>query len=332
MADKNRQNVGWLKYVLALGALLLIAVGATEFLQRGAAVPTNISAVNQTNPAQPFPRELRDGNGESFVIPQRPNRIVSQTLGTDEILLDICESNRIVALSSLAEDANYSNAVEKAKAIAGRVTTGAEQILQMQPDLIFVANYSRAETVDLLRASNAPVFRFSNFSSLEDIENNIRTVGFATGCDAEAEKLISKMTDELAAISARVPRNQSAPRVMSFGGGITAGKNTTFDNMARAAGAINVSAENGISEFGKISQEKIIEWQPDFIVAGANQNEIETKRQQLLNDPLIKTTKAAKNGNVIVIDNRHYLAVTHHVVRAIETLADALYGKRQPNN
>ncbi len=222
--------------------------------------------------------------------------------------------------------------VEQAKAVPGRATIGAEEILQLKPDLIFVASYSRAETVELLRASNAPVFRFSNFSSLEDIKNNISAVGFATGCDAEAEKLIGKMNDELTAIKARVPKNQLPPRVMSFGGGITAGKNTTFDDMARAAGAINVSAENGISEFGKISQEKIVEWQPDFIVAGANQNEIEIKRQQLLNDPLIKTTKAAKNGNIIVIDNRYYLAVTHHVVRSIEILTDALYGKRQPNN
>ncbi|MBC7798866.1 MAG: ABC transporter substrate-binding protein, partial [Pyrinomonadaceae bacterium] len=198
--------------------------------------------------------------------------------------------------------------------------------------LIFVANYSRAEVVELLKASKAPVFRFTNFTSIEDIKNNIRTVGFATGCDAGAETLLQKFNDELAAIKSKIPANQKPPRVMSFGGGYTAGSKTTFNDIVRSAGAVNVSAEKGIDGFGKISAETIADWQPDYIIAGANTGEIENKRQQLLNDPIIKATKAGKAGNIIIIDNRGYLTVTHNIVRGIEELANGLYGNSQRNN
>ncbi len=330
MTSEHRKTGGSLKFVVIILVVLAAAIVGIEISRRAGNSTVSPPPISENQAAQPFPRELRDGSNESFIIQTKPQRIASQTLGTDEILLAICEPERVIALSSLAEDANYSSVVEQARAIPNRATQGAEQILQLQPDLIFVASYSRAETVEQLKASKAPVFRFSNFTTLEDIKINIRTVGYATGCDAEAEKLIAKMDSDLAAVSARIPKDQAAPRIMSYGGsGYTAGDRTIFNAMARAAGAVNVSAENGIVEFVKLSGEKIAEWQPDFIVAGANTNEIEAKRRQLLNDPIIKATKAGKAGRVIVIDNRYYLTVTHHAVRGVEILADELYGKQQ---
>ncbi len=277
-----------------------------------------------------FPRELRDAAGERLVIGSRPKRIVSQTLATDEILLAICPQEQIAALSSLAKDENYSNVVEEARRIGMRSTEGAEQILLLQPDLIFVASYSRAETVDLLKASHAPVFRFANFDSIADIKENIRTVGNAIGNSAEAERLNRQMDESLAGVRARVPPNEKRFRVMSFGhSGYTAGAKTTFDDMVRAAGAINVSAENGIDGFARISAEKIVDWQPDFIVAGANHGDAESTRESLLADPIIAASPAGLGKRIIVIDNRHLLTVSQYIVRGVEDLADGLYGKHK---
>ena len=137
------------------------------------------------------------------------------------------------------------------------------------------------------------------------------------------------MDEALAAVRARVPTDRPALRIMSFGpSGYTGGANTTFDDMVRAAGAVNVSAANGIEGFAKISAEKIIEWQPDFIVAGANRDDIESVRRNLLADPIIATSQAGRSGRIIVIDNRHFLTISHYVVRGVEDLAGGLYGQR----
>jgi iron complex transport system substrate-binding protein len=90
-----------------------------------------------------------------------------------------------------------------------------------------------------------------------------------------------------------------------------------------------VSAANGIKGFAKISVEKVLEWEPDFIVAGANHGEMESVRKNLLADPVVAASKAGRTGRVIVLDNRHLLAVSHHIVRGVESLADELYGKRK---
>ncbi|MGH9845293.1 MAG: ABC transporter substrate-binding protein, partial [Blastocatellia bacterium] len=306
-------------------ALVVAGIEITRRLKTPADAPTNVPAA-----ARPFPRELRDAKGELLALQREPQRIVSQTLGTDEILLAICPPERVVALSNLAEDGNYSNVVEEARQIPGRTTEGPEQILQFKPDLIFVASYSRAETVELLKASKAPVFRFANFDSIADIKSNIRTVGYATGTDAAAEKLIRQMDEDLAAVRARIPKSESLVRVMSYDQlGYTAGANTIFDDVVRAAGAVNVSAEQGIKSFAKINSEKIVEWQPDFLITSANQGKEKSVHDRLLEDPAVGTSKAGRAGRIVLIDNRHFLTVSHHVVRFVEDLANGLYGNRK---
>src|SRR5262245_40540292 len=324
----NKKLKGSAIYLAAVVAALLLVIAGIEIVRRlktPADTPTTIPAT-----AKPFPRELRDARGESLVIPSLPQRIVSQTLGTDEILLVICPTERIVGLSDIAEDSNYSNAVEEARRIPGRATRGAEQILQFKPDLILVASYSRAETVELLKASRAHVFRFANFDSIADIKSNIQTIGYATGTDDAAEKLIRQMDEDLAAVRARIPKNQSPARVMSYDQlGYTAGAHTIFDDVVRSAGAVNVCAERGIKGFAQINSEKILEWQPDFIITSANQGKEKSMHNKLLQDPAVANSKAGRDGRIIVIDNRHFLTVSQHVVRFVEDLAEGIYGNRK---
>jgi iron complex transport system substrate-binding protein len=325
----KKRSAGTGKFVALLIVMLALVVGAIEGSRRVGKtdLPTPLA---EDQSARSFPRELRDASGDLLTIQSKPQRIVSQTLATDEILLAICPPQRIVALSKLVEDENYSNVAEEARRVPGRTTEGAEQILQLQPDLIFVASYSRAEIVELLKASGAPVFRFANFSSIADIKNNIRAVGHAIGNDTEAENAVRQMDVSIAAVKARVPSKGAPARVMFFEkSGYTNGSQTTFDDMARIAGATNVSAEKGIESFANISAEKILEWEPDYIVTGANHGDFESVRRNLLADPIVATSKAGRAGRIVVIDNRHLSTVSQYIVRGAEDLADALYGKRQ---
>jgi iron complex transport system substrate-binding protein len=323
----NKRFKGSAFYIAVLVMALALAVAGIEVARR---LKAPVDSPTGVPPARPFPRELRDAKGETLTLQREPQRIVSQTLGTDEILLAVCPAERVVALSKFAEDENYSNAVEEARQIPNRTTEGPEQILQLKPDLIFVASYSRADTVELLKASNAPVFRFANFDSIADIKSNIRTVGYATGTDDAAEKLTRKMDEDLAAVNARVPKSGPPLRVMSYDQlGYTAGSNTLFDDVVRAAGAANICAEQGIKGFAKINSEKILEWQPDFLITSANRGKEKSVRERLLEDPAVANSKAGRAGRIIVIDNRHFLTVSQHIVSFVDDVANGLYGNRK---
>lgn len=313
-------------FILAIIGLILFMLGGIELLPFLKIEPVLPSVPILDQETVSFPRELRDASGQTLVIASSPQRIVSQTLGTDEILLAISDISRIIAVSVLAQDARYSNVVEEAQMIRNQAADSAELILSYHPDLIFVASYNRAETVELLQAAGAPVFRFAHFRRIADIKNHIKAIGYAIGEEKRAATLIAQMEQDIKAIRATIPLDANPPHVISYNQwGITAGSNTTFDDMLRVAGAKNVAAAHGIDGHIKLSSEQMIEWQTDFIVTGANQGEFDTARRQLLKNPAIAASDAGKAGRIIVIDNRYFLSVSQYIIYGIKELTEKLY-------
>lgn len=255
-----------------------------------------------------------------------PQRIVSQTLASDEILFAICSPKRIVAVSALALNPQYSNVVEEAKQVAQQVTANVEQILNLNPDLIITASYSRAETVQLLQATGAPVLRLAHFQHLKDIQQNIKIIGAAIGAEERAMALITQMQQKVTTLRAQLPTITSSPRVVFYDQWYyTAGSLTTFDDMLRLINAINIPAKQGIQGHVKIDPEQLVVWQPDFIVTSANLGEFTQVRQQLLTHPAIGASIKHEPARIIVIETRYLSSVSHHILQALEKLADGLY-------
>src|SRR5262249_59837414 len=93
---------------------------------------------------------------------------------------------------------------------------------------------------------------------------------------------------DLSAVKARIPAGIRPPRVLSYyPSGDTAGADTSFDAIVRAAGAVNVVAEKGLRGFPKISAEQVAEWRPDFIILGATPAKAPEAPNQLLHNPMI---------------------------------------------
>lgn len=337
--EKGSANVNKPKRSVLFWAIILVGIigvialieAARRFQTPPASADSTAGQTKTISDAPPnaavFPRTLRDASGGELTIKERPRRIVSQTLGTDEILLAITDPNRIVGFSKFALDPKFSNVVEEARKTGAPAIQNVEDILQLDPDLIFVASYSRAEIVEQLQSAGAPALRFADFDRLVDVKKNIRTVGQAIGEEERAENLVVQMEADLTEIRRRIPSGIASPRVMSYGNaGYTAGAETLFDDIIRQAGAINVTAESGgIKGFGKISAEKVLEWQPDFVIVGANQGEFEQIRQQLMSNPAIAATVAARSNRIILMDNRYFLTVSQFTVRAVDELVKAIY-------
>jgi iron complex transport system substrate-binding protein len=307
-----------------LGLLFLTACGSEDPSRSATGAPAQGKA--QPASASAFPRTVVDGAGRSITLPSPPRRIVSQTLATDEVLFSIVDPARIVGVSTLARDPAYSNVVKQATALGAPAITSAEQVLTLRPDLVFVATFSRSEIVAVLAQSGAPVYRFGAFDRLDDVKANIRRLGEAVGADAEAARLTATMDQRLAAVAARRARASGpAPRILSWGpSGFTAGAGTTFDDIVRAAGAVNIVAAEGIKGFPRISAEQVLAWQPDFIVVGINRGEREAVERALKENPAIAATRAMRAGRLIFLENHSLLAISHYVVDAVEALAAAL--------
>ncbi len=326
------QTTGHKTFLWVIMSLIVLASGGIELLHRLFLKPQTATILPNTMMVKEnlFPRTLQDTFGKTMMIPKKPQRILSQTLATDEILLELCPPEHIIALSMLAGNQHYSHVVEQAKHFSS-VPSQVEAILMLNPDLVFVATYNRAEMVNLLRATGSPVIRLNQFNNIHDIKNNIRLIGYAIGEDQRAHLLIHQMEETIATIRQQIPKERLFPRMLFYDPfGYTAGRHTVFDDMAHLVYGINLASEQGIEGYVQLNQEFIYKWQPDFIVTSAVLGEFEQIRHRLLENKMIATSTAGKRGQIIVLDQRDVNATSHHIISAMISLFKGLYLSSHP--
>lgn len=254
-----------------------------------------------------------------------PRRVVSQTVGTDELLLALAEPGQIAALSHLARDLSFSPVAGAAATIAVLKDSDAESILRFRPDLVLVASYTRAETLVLLRKAKVPVLLFDRFESLEDTRRNIRTLGDALGRPQAAVELLARMDARVQTLRKRLegirPVRVLAVSLQPY----TAGADTTFQDLCDHAGAINVAAEAGLKGHQPTPAEAVLGWRPEVLVASGEAPSIPARIAAILP---YKHLQAARAGRIVMLPGALMSATGQHRAEAYEVLARLLHPQR----
>jgi iron complex transport system substrate-binding protein len=252
-----------------------------------------------------------------------PRRVVSQTVGTDELLLALADPAQIAALSHLSRDPEYCAVAAEALRYPQLVQGDAETILRFKPDLVLVSSYTRPEMLAQLQRSGARVLRFDRFNTLEEVYANLRTLGDALGARAKAEAVVKACRERVEALAARLrgvtPVRVLVPSVYGF----TAGKDTTFQDLCDHAGALNVAAEAGLSGHAPTPSEAVLAWKVDALVLS---REDSFERIRVLAP--YKYMAVTKARRFVTIPGTYLSSVSHHRIGGYEALARALHPER----
>ena len=280
--------------------------------------------------------QVTDTTGTTMTFKEKPTRIASLSVGTDEILLDLVAADRIQMLTHWADDPSLSNVVDKAKAVPHRFKGGAsESLLSCDPDLILVADYTSAENYQTLRDVGVNVYVYKTPSNLEEIKACIREVAAVVGEREQGEILVQNMERKMEVIQQQLgpipPEKQKSVLHVGATGAYYTPKGTFRDVCRQAL----VKDATGVLDYGQtclLSQEVIVSLNPDsFVIADWNydgKNPPEALRDELLQNQSYSTTTAGKNGSVIAIPAAHLLSCSHYFVLAVEDMARANYPER----
>jgi iron complex transport system substrate-binding protein len=274
-----------------------------------------------------FPKVLIDQTGRRVVLPQKPARIVSVTLATDEILLALVEPSRLIGVTYLADDERVSNMTQEAAAIPHKVRADPEQIIALQPDLVFVATFLRGEFIRLLQAAGLVLFQFQEYDSIAEIQQNIRLIGQVVGEEARAEALVAAMQARLQALEERLRPIGDRPRVLYWGAhGYTAGRLTSLDDLITHAGGENLAAIYGIIGSANLSAEQVLAMNPQVIVNGSLDQGAQHGLPAGLMHPALQGIDAMQHGRVYTIPSRYLVTISQYIVDGVEEFARMLHG------
>ena len=317
---------GRLRVAVEVGLCVALLAAAWQW---SAGTGADWTFTGQTAPApmNGFPRTVVDYGGNAIRLAEPPSRIASQALVTDHFLFAVVPPSRIAAVSEVAHDPRYSHVADQVGKMDVAMAGDAEELIRRRPDLLLVSHTARADLTDLARAAGIPTFRLLTiFEDFDQITAGLETVGRLTGEQRAAEREIARFRERVAAALARRPAATPPLRVLvyvAFSG--TFGTGSLFDHILTELGAVNVAAEQGIGPHGMIGGEQIAAWNPDWIIADAPAGEEDAVRRRLLEQPGVAVTVAGRTGQVLVLDHRRFITMSHHAASLIEAVAEALY-------
>lgn len=245
-------------------------------------------AVELFGQARPF--QAIDVRGTLTVLKSAPQRIVSLSPGTTEMLFAIGLKGRIVGVTT------YCNYPPDAISIAkiGDVNTSIEKVLSLKPDLIVASFSANRSAVEQLERLHKTVFCIDP-KSIAETCLAMTNLGKLTGQTTFASEQIARIQTALKSISLLLKAVNTRPRVLVIVQQeplMVVGPNNFMDNLIELAAANNVGRITG-KAWGTMPIEQVVLLKPDIIVASKQEF------GQIKNRPGWSTIPAIRNNRLV---------------------------------
>ncbi len=275
-----------------------------------------------------WPRQVEGLNG-IIEIPAKPQRIITASIGHDEMVIAIAPVARLVAVGGVSKNATYSNVAVHVQD-KPEITRDPETIIAQNPDVVVTSPHFTAELVDALSRVGIPAIQTELDHGAEARINNILLLGYILGEEARALEFAQEVRGRHEALIDVTGAKQSKPRVLaltSYSDDLwVAGAGSTEGSVIEAAGGVNAAADQGVEGNQTTSREGVIAMNPDIIVIpqpvefGA-----EEFRERLRSDQALQEVPAIQDGRVYVVESKHFTTLSYWNIRGAEDLARILW-------
>ena len=267
-------------------------------------------------------------NEKKYTIESRPERVATISLGHDEILFGISDTNQIVATTSFAQD-DGSNIQSKAKGLP-TISSDPETIISVNPEIIFADPYASVELIDALEDAGIIVVQTQLDNSIEGRKNDVWLMSYITGNLSNAKILTDQIDSNIKALQNITSKDNKVENkliTLSWWDAYwTAGIGSTEDSVISLGGGDNLSALNGVESNSTIDKELLISMNPEIIlitqsVAWGGKDFYD----QLFSDDSLSSINAIKNEKVFMVNSNWWGTLSYWNLKGSEELAKILY-------
>lgn len=280
--------------------------------------------------------QVTDAKGTIVNFDKKPEKILTLSLSTDNIVLGLVTTDKLVAINNLADDKTCSNIVHLAEKVPVKIKDPtAEEIFAMSPDLVIVPDWGRLETVDNLRELGVKVVVVKGAKTYNDIQDTIKIIAEALGEKEKGLELIALMDNELLKIKNKVkeiPENERKNIVLISVMTAYGGSGCTYDEACKYAGVINGISAAGLKNGQTLTKEMLVKINPDVLLMPVynDHGKFDTSGfiDSYLKDPSLQTIKAIKNNNIVFPRDGYIYNASQDFVFGIKEILRVAYGRK----
>ena len=280
-----------------------------------------------------WPREVEGLNGV-VSIPAKPLRIITASVGHDEMTLALVPSERLVAVGAATKNFTYSNVAALVQEKA-EITRDPEVIIAQSPDVVVTSPFFPVEAIDALQRVGIVVIQTELIQSPEARINSILLMGYILGEEDRAFEFADEVQaryERLISITSAKSPQPSVLALTQYSDTLwVAGGNSTEGGVILAAGGVNAAEAAGIQGNQTTSLEGVIAMAPEIIIiAQPIEFGAEEFRQSLLDNEALAEVPAIRNGAVHVVESKHFTTLSYWNIRGAEDLARLLWPEDFP--
>ena len=308
--------------------LAIIVLFIVSFLMSGCA---QLVGSQTTTAQEKNVRILTDCTGTEIELPQKPRRIVSLTLATDEITLALVGPERMLALTDYADEEGLSNITTIAKAVPNRVGGDAEAILALKPDLVISPDWWRVETAMTLRQMGIPVYMYKTPNNISTVKESILAIAEAVNEPQKGKELIFNMDAVLEDVRQRTQTiaPEAKKTAIWYSMMVASGKGSHFEDICNYAHLNDGAALAGVKRGESLPKEALIRVNPDLLLmpnwTNKGKLDVAQVRREVENDPALQGVKAVQNHQLITVPDRYLYCISQYIVYGVRDIAQAAY-------
>jgi len=268
---------------------------------------------------------ITDMTGREITLDAPAQKIVALTASDCEILYAIGAGDTLVGRG---EYCDYPAEVSSVPSVQSGTDTNIEQIIALNPQVVIMSAMAQTEEqIASLEAAGITVVE-SDAIDIAGVYTAIELIGAVTGKNDEAAGVVNQMKATFDEISAKV--TSTGEKTVYFEvspleyGLWTAGSGTFMDELAAMLGLTNAFAD--VNGWGEISQEQVIERDPDYIVTIAMYfGEGVKPVDEIMGRDGWQDMKAVKNGGILNADSNEISRPGPRLADAARSLYSFIY-------
>ena len=202
-----------------------------------------------------------------------------------------------------------------------------EKIAELNPDILITTTGGPDDDYQKIRELGIEIYRVINVEGIEGVYNEIANIGKIIGFEDKGEELIGELKKGVDEIYNQIKdlSDEEKPGVFYVVWDdplMSAGADTFINDLIEKSGGINIVAEDNLTGWPQYSLEKLIEKNPDIIIAPMS---LAADSSVITGDKRFLSIDAVTGGRVYVVPDNPISRPNQNLIKALQMFAKAIH-------
>lgn len=272
------------------------------------------------------PVELVDGEENIVKLAAPARKIIVLAPSVLEII------NGLGAMELVVEVDNFSvmmaeSLAEGFEGVGDDQGLNIERIAELDPDILITITGGSEDDYQKVRELGIEIYRVIDVKGIEGVYDEIANISKIIGFEDKGKELVSELKKGVDEIYNQIKdlSDEQKPRVFYEVWNdplFSAGADTFINDLIEKSGGVNIVAEDNLTGWPEYSLEKLIEKNPDIIIAPMS---LASDPSVIMDDERFSSIDAVTSGKVYVVPDNPISRPNQNLIKALQMLSKAIH-------